>query len=316
MIYIISFTFSIIIDILFYNDKTMRKLIEDNGTFNLKYRLPRIIILFIVGEVFSKLFEKLIDYQGNLIDLKKNLELIDEENNSSKNDNSKKNNNNNINIVSAISQNYQNSQNSTDRKTNRKLKENKSCILINNKLKFSDNKEDDRKDSIQINYANTDNNNQIENTNDNNRSKKTKETKEEMARKIKKSFRRNRIIFYIIILIFQLFSWYFISSFCALYKKTQKHLGMDIGIGIGIDLISSLFISFYILIIRIIIIRSSCCNYSIKIFYTNKCLKNNKLLKKILSYINEEVITYIFQKIIELLIAYYIINKIPFLSDF
>ena len=93
MIYISSFTFSIIIDILFYNDKTMHKLIEDNGKFNLKYKLPRIIILDIARYIFSFIFELLIDYQDKLIDLKKNLDLIDKENENKENYNSSENNN-------------------------------------------------------------------------------------------------------------------------------------------------------------------------------------------------------------------------------
>jgi hypothetical protein len=130
-----------------------------------------------------------------------------------------------------------------------------------------------------------------------------------MARNIEKGFRRNRIIFYVIILIFKLFSWYFISCFCALYKKTQEHLGRDFGLGIFVDLISSLFISFYFLIIRIFIIRSSFLNCCIRIFYSNQ------RLKCILSYMNEKVVIYAIQKTLELLIAYYIISKISFLSD-
>ena len=156
---------------------------------------------------------------------------------------------------------------------------------------------------------------QIENTNDNNRNNETKETKEEMARNIEKGFRRNRIIFYVIILIFKLFSWYFISCFCALYKNTQKHLAIDIAIGACIDLISSLFISFYFLIIRIFIIRSSFCNCCIKIFYSNPKLKNSKFLKNIFKFIKQEVIIYLLQKTIELLIAVYITNKMPIISD-
>ena len=182
--------------------------------------------------------------------------------------------------------------------------------LKTNKLKIShidniDNRID--KKSAQINNKITDN---IEIINDNNK-RNRKETKEEMARNIEKSFRKRRIIFYVIILIFKLFSWYFISCFCALYKNTQKSLAKDIFVlGMGIDLISSLFISFYSLIIRIFIIKSSlfnCCN-------SNKCLKNSKI-KCIFNYMNEKVIIYAFQKAIELLFAVYISDNIPFLSD-
>jgi len=162
----------------------------------------------------------------------------------------------------------------------------------------------DNNNDSNSNSNDNDNDTQIEYTNDNKRSEKTKE-KEEMARNIEKRFKRNRIIFYFIILYFQLFSWYFISCFCALYKKTQKQLGKDIRLGMLVNLISSLFISFYILIIRIMIIRGSFCN---KIFNCKKCLKNSKFLKSMLKYINEEIIIYAIQKTIELLLVYYIIK--------
>ena len=296
MIYISSFTFSIIIDILFYNDKTMHKLIEDNGKFNLKYHLPRNIFSDIANYIFSCLLEWLIDYQDKLIDLKKNLGVIDIEN------------------IDNIESN--NSRNETKTYSNIKLnvRENK-CIssirslndtvkLNNKKLKHHNKNDFAIKKSVNQITNNNNNDNQIKNINDNNRNNEKKGEKEEISKSIEKSFRRNRIKFYIFILIFQLFSWYFISCFCALYKNTQKHLGTDILIGRGIDFISSLLISFYILIIRIFIIRSSFCNCFIKKF-SNKCLKNNKL-KSISNYIKEIVIIYAFQKTIEILIAVYI----------
>ena len=312
MLYISSSTFSIIFDILFYNDKTMHKLIEDNGKFNLKYKLPRIIILGLISYLFSKFFELLIDYQDELIDLKNNLGEIDQENTESNNSR------NETKIYSYIKVNVREDKiKSTNRSLFGTLKLNNKNIKNSTKNDYTMKKSKTALvNQIPDNNNENNNNNQIQNTNDNNRSNETKKEKEEMASNIETNFRRNRIIFYVIILIFQLFSWYFISCFCALYKKTQKHLGMDIGFGIGIDLISSLFISFYILIIRIIIIRSRFCNFCIKIYNCIKCLKNIKFLKCMMNYIEEEVIIFLFQKTIELLIAYYIINKIPFLSDF
>ena len=312
MIYISSFTFSVIIDILFYNDKTMKKLIEENEVFNLKYKLPRIIILVIANDIFSSLLKCLIDYQDELIKLKINLDLIDKEKEKIENNNLRNCNPKNKVVEIKIKSNTDDDL--TYQYSSEGLKRKNTLTLKNNKLKIShfdniDNRRD--KKSAQINNKITDN---IEILNDNNRRNK-KETKEEIAKNIKKSFRKRRIIFYIIILIFKLFSWYFISCFCALYKNTQKSLAKDIFVlEMGIDLISSLFISFYSLIIRIFIIRISFFNGCIKIFNSNKCLKNSKL-KCILNFINEEVIINAFQKGIELLFAVYISDKIPFLSD-
>jgi len=314
MIYISSFTFSVIIDILFYNNKTMKKLIEENEEFNLKYKLPRIIILVIANDIFSFLFECLIDYQDKLIDLKINLDLIDKEKGKIENNNLRICNPKNKVVEIKINSNSNTDDDLTYNNSEEGLKRKNTLMLKNNKLKISyfdniDNRRD--KKSAQINNKITDN---IEIINNNNKRNK-KETKEEMAKNIEKSFRKRRIIFYVIILIFKLFSWYFISCFCALYKNTQKSLAKDIFVlGMFIDLISSSFISFYSLIIRIFIIRSSFFNGCIKIFNSNKCLKNSKL-KCILNFINEKVIIYAFQKGIELLFAVYISDKIPFLSD-
>jgi len=305
MIYISSFTFSIIIDISFYNNKAMLKLIEDNGKYNLKYRLPRIIISDIARNVFSFLFECLIDYQDKLINFKNNLDLIEQEKEKEKKsikNNNLGNYNSRYRVAESIRNNELTAPNSAENMLRLSLKTN---ILKISHIDNIDNRID--KKSVQINNKITDN---IEIINDNNKRNK-KETKEEMARNIEKSFRKRRIIFYVIILIFKLFSWYFISCFCALYKNTQKSLAKDIFVlGMGIDLISSLFISFYSLIIRIFIIKSSlfnCCN-------SNKCLKKSKI-KCIFNYMNEKVIIYAFQKAIELLFAVYISDNIPFMSD-
>ena len=64
--------------------------------------------------------------------------------------------------------------------------------------------------------------------------------KEDFGDKIRISFLRNRIIFYIIIIILNIFSWYYASCFCAVYKKTQKHIFFDFLYGIPINLISCL----------------------------------------------------------------------------
>ena len=300
MIYISSLTFSIITNILFYNDKTMRKLVEDNGKFSLKYKLPRIIIIDIAMDLFYWVLEKLIDFQDDLVDLKNNLDLNNNENIKSNNSrNKKKINYLNINVFS------------TARTLNQKIRSHRRNI--SNKI--------DLTRSVPINQKIDNDNNvkQKKNKDDNDISNETKGKKEEIAESLKKRFRRNRIIFYFIILIFKLFSWYFISCFCALYKSTQKHLGIDFVLGLGNDLITSFFTSIYFLIIRIFIIKSSFCNCYIRTFYSFKSLKINKFLKEILNFMKEnaeKLVIYAFQKTIELLIALYIIDKIPALSDF
>ena len=263
IIYISSFTFSIIINILFYNGKTMHKSFEDDGTFILKYNLPRIIITDIAKTFFSNILKCLIEYQDDLIKLKKNLDVIDIEKIESNNSGNETKTFSNIKLIVKENKCISSirSLNDTVKLNNKKLKHPiKNDFTIKKSVsQITDNNNDS-------NSNDNDNDTQIEYTNDNKRSEKTNE-KEEMARNIEKRIKRNRIIFYYIILYFQLYSWYFISCFCALYKKTQKQLGKDIRLGMLANLISSLFISFYILIIRIIIIRGSFCNKIFSRFY-------------------------------------------------
>ena len=259
IIYISSLTFSIIINILFYKDETMNKLVEDDNKYILSYNLPRIIYLVLIMKIFFKISKNLFDFQDEFINLKKNLDVIDQEN-------IECNNSKNINIINSniqtISDNVRN--NSFSKKS---LRSDRKLILNpieQNRMKRSVNIFDERKkNKIKIIHNTTDN--QIESTNDNIKNNKKEETKEEMSRSIENSFRRNRIIFYVIILIFKIFSWYCISCFCAVYNNTQKHLAFDIIYIMIIDFISCFFTSFYILIIRIFIKRRCC----IKIFNYN-----------------------------------------------
>ena len=131
----------------------MHKIYEENGKYNLKYQLPHIILSDIISIITSYLFEELIDYQEDLIDLKINL--------------------------------------------------------------------------------------------DNNE-------KEEQVKKIKKSFRRNRIIFYLISFLIQIFSWYFISCFFAVYVNTQIYLLIDFLIGLSLSLGNLVIRSFFYFIFKLI----------------------------------------------------------------
>ena len=278
-------TYSIIINILFYNDETKYKLFEDDIKYILVYNLPRIIISVLAMKIFFKILKNLIDFQDELINLKKNLDLIGKENiecNNSKNINII---NSNIQSISDNDKNYSFSKKSmgSDRK-----------LILNpiepNIMKRSVNVLDEgKKNKIQVIHNTTDN--QIQSTNNNITNNIKEETKEEMSRSIEYSFRRNRMIFYVFILIFKLFSWYFISCFCAVYKNFQQYLALDIIYIIEIDLIRCLFTSFYILIIRKLIKRRCC----IKIFNY---------------YYFRNIVIESFQTALELLIANYIKYKL------
>ena len=108
-------------------------------------------------------------------------------------------------------------------------------------------------------------------------------------------FLRNRIIFYIIIIILNIFSWYYASCFAAVYKKTQKHIFFDFLYGIPMNIGSCLLICLINLIIRILIING---NYN--------CFK--KYFFKIINY---RIISFI----IELLIQLIIIGITLYLTD-
>ena len=256
IIYISSLTFSIIINILFYNDETKHKLFEDDNKYILVYNLPRIIISVLAMKIFFKILKNLIDYQDELINLKKNLDLIGKEN-------IECNNSKNINIINSNMQSI--SDNDRNYSFSKKSLGSDRKLILNpiepNIMKRSVNVLDEgKKNKIQVIHNTTDN--QIQSTNNNITNNIKEETKEEMSRSIEYSFRRNRMIFYVFILIFKLFSWYFISCFCAVYKNFQQYLALDIIYIIEIDLIRCLFTSFYILIIRKLIKRRCC----IKIF--------------------------------------------------
>ena len=260
-------TFSIIINILFYNDETKHKLFEDDSKYILVYNLPRIIISVLAMKIFFKILKNLIDFQDELINLKKNLDLIGKEN-------IECNNSKNINIINSNMQSI--SDNDRNYSFSKKSLGSDRKLILNpiepNIMKRSVNVLDEgKKNKIQIIHNTTDN--QIESTNNN------------------YSFRRNRMIFYVFILIFKLFSWYFISCFGAVYKNIQKFLVLDIIYIIYIDFIRCLFTSFYILIIRKLIKRRCC----IKIFNY---------------YYFRNIVIESFQTALELLIANYIKYKL------
>ena len=213
MIYLNSSIISILINILFYNEKTMHKIYEDDGKYNILYRLPRIFISEAGMEIISILLGLLIDFQDNFIKLRNNMFDIDRI--KQLNNNNNNNNNNNINILT----------------------------LNDNKINTTEREENSMKVGTIEDIIDVKNNDAI---------------------KIRKSFRFNRIFFYIIVLIINIFGLYYISCFCAVYPHTQKHLLLDFISAIPMNLISCAIICFLNLILKVILIKVDyikCTNY-------------------------------------------------------
>ena len=72
----------------------MHILVEDDNKYILSYNLPRIIYLVLVMKIFFKISKNLFDFQDKFIKLKKNLDVIDQEN-------IECNNSKNINIINS-----------------------------------------------------------------------------------------------------------------------------------------------------------------------------------------------------------------------
>ena len=278
MIYLNSIMTSIIINIvLFWDETTMHKIYEDDGEYNLLYQLPKICIFNLSISIISFLYHLLMDYQYTFIELKNNLNIF------------------------------------LNKDDKNKIK------YINNSLK---------EDKISINSSNTEVNtgstmisedrlitkikyNILESIINNNREK------EEFGYKIKKSFLRNRIIFYIFIIILNIFSWYYVSCFFAIYKKTQKHLFLNFIYGILNNLISCSLTCLINIILKFIIIkeiyRCCCCCRDNCCCCRNKCCccydKCCCCDKQILGIINFNSTSFIIEKIIEFIIIIIILTK-------
>ena len=76
------------------------------------------------------------------------------------------------------------------------------------------------------------------------------------ARQIEKCLRRKLILFFIISFILQLFFWYFISCFCAVYRNTQVILLKDTGISFGLSMLYPFALCFLPGIFRIPALRA------------------------------------------------------------
>ena len=62
---------------LFFNDKTMHKIYEDKGSFDLIYQLPQIIYSSIISGIFKFLLTKLALSEGLILNFKNSRNIID-----------------------------------------------------------------------------------------------------------------------------------------------------------------------------------------------------------------------------------------------
>ena len=76
-LFFISFALSYAVNALFFNDNTMHKIYEDEGSFNFVYQLPQIAYSTIISTVLDILLRLLALSQGNIIDYKKNKDKKD-----------------------------------------------------------------------------------------------------------------------------------------------------------------------------------------------------------------------------------------------
>ena len=71
-LFFISFALSYAVNALFFNDNTMHKIYEDEGSFNFIYQLPQIAYSSLISTVLNILLKLLALSEGNIIDYKKN----------------------------------------------------------------------------------------------------------------------------------------------------------------------------------------------------------------------------------------------------
>ena len=76
-LFFISFTIFFTINALFFNDDTMHKIYEDQGSFNIIYQIPQIAYSSLISVVLDILLKLLALTEGNILDYKKNKEKMD-----------------------------------------------------------------------------------------------------------------------------------------------------------------------------------------------------------------------------------------------
>ena len=76
-LFFVGFTYYYAINALFFNDNTMHKIYEDEGSFNFIYQLPQIVYSFLISTVLNILLKLLALSEGNILDYKKNKDKKD-----------------------------------------------------------------------------------------------------------------------------------------------------------------------------------------------------------------------------------------------
>ena len=71
-LFFLNFTIEYAVNALFFNDKTMHKVYEEEGAFDIIYQLPQIIYSFIISTIIEKLLGFLALSQNNITDFKDN----------------------------------------------------------------------------------------------------------------------------------------------------------------------------------------------------------------------------------------------------
>ena len=70
------------VNALFYNDDTMHVIYESKGSFNLEYKLPKLIYSSLISTVLNKSLSILALSNGNIVELKQNKNIKESQNES------------------------------------------------------------------------------------------------------------------------------------------------------------------------------------------------------------------------------------------
>ena len=81
-LFFVSFTIYYTVNALFYNDDTMHVIYESKGSFNLEYKLPKLIYSFLISTVLNKSLSILALSNRNIVELKQNKNIKESQNES------------------------------------------------------------------------------------------------------------------------------------------------------------------------------------------------------------------------------------------
>ena len=76
-LFLLSFSFFIFMNALFFSDDSMHKLYEDEGKYDILYQIPQMLYSTIISQIMSSLLEKLSLFQDDIINLKEKKDIGD-----------------------------------------------------------------------------------------------------------------------------------------------------------------------------------------------------------------------------------------------